>query len=74
MLIYAIASASQGLHLSWSQLFIVSMTAFHGEDAFLPAQFTLNSPQALIYAVEASVGLLIEVSLIAAFAQRFFRK
>jgi hypothetical protein len=73
MLLYAAVGTAQGSQLSWSQLFIVSMTAFHG-GAFLPNQFALDSPQALISAIEAVVGLLIEVSLIAAFAQRFFRK
>jgi hypothetical protein len=73
MLIYAVMSTAQHFHLSWGQLFIVSMTAFHG-GAFLPNQFTLDSPLAFISAIEAFVGLLIEVSLITAFAQRFFRK
>jgi uncharacterized protein YjbI with pentapeptide repeats len=73
MLIYAVMGTAQHFHLSWSQLFIVSMTAFHG-GAFLPNQFTLESPLAFISAIEAFVGLLIEVSLITAFAQRFFRK
>jgi uncharacterized protein YjbI with pentapeptide repeats len=73
MLLYAVAGTAQASHLSWSQLFIVSMTAFHG-GAFLPNQFAMDSPQAPISAIEAFVGLLIEVSLIAAFAQRFFRK
>jgi uncharacterized protein YjbI with pentapeptide repeats len=73
MLIYAVMATAQHFHLSWSQLFIVSMTAFHG-GAFLPNQFSLDSPLSFVSAIEAFVGLLIEVSLIAAFAQRFFRK
>jgi uncharacterized BrkB/YihY/UPF0761 family membrane protein len=73
MLLYAVVGTTPGSHLSWGQLFIASVMAFHG-NAFLPNQFALDSPQALVGAIEAFVGLIIEVSLIAALAQRFFRK
>jgi hypothetical protein len=72
-LLYAAIGIAQESSLSWGQLFIVSMIAFHGS-AFLPNSFTLDSPQALVSGIEAFVGLIVEVSLIAALAQRFFRK
>ncbi|MGZ3611850.1 MAG: pentapeptide repeat-containing protein, partial [Ktedonobacteraceae bacterium] len=73
MLLYTVIGTAQSSHLPWSQLFIVSITAFHG-GAFSFNQFAPDSPQAFVSAIETFVGFLVEVSLIAAFAQRFFRK
>jgi hypothetical protein len=49
----------------------VSLTAFHGR-GFFAQQFSPGDPQAIIAAVEAVVGLLIEISFIATFTQRYF--
>jgi hypothetical protein len=73
MLTYYTLDMAFGPHLSWSELFTESMRAFHG-GVFLPNQFDPSSPQAFASAIEAFVGLLVEVSLIAAFARSFFRK
>jgi uncharacterized protein YjbI with pentapeptide repeats len=50
---------------------IFSVTAFHGR-GFFPGPFTLGDPVTAIAALEAVVGLFIEISFIATFTQRFF--
>jgi uncharacterized protein YjbI with pentapeptide repeats len=59
--------------LNWQESIVVSMTAFHGR-GFLTTSFQAGDPQALASAIEAFVGLIIEVSFIATFTQRFFGK
>jgi hypothetical protein len=59
-----------GPHLAWYEAVVVSLTAFHGR-GFFAQQFSPGDPQALVAAVEAVVGLVVEVSLIATFTQRF---
>ena len=53
--------------------FVYSLTSFHGR-GFFPDQFHPGDPQALAAAIEALVGLLIEITLIATLTQRFFGK
>ena len=60
-------------HLAWYEALVVSLTAFHGR-GFFAQQFQPGDPQAIIAALEAVVGLLIEISFIATFTQRFFGK
>jgi|SRR6266487_4942898 len=62
-----------GPHLAWYEAIVVSMTAFHGR-GFFPNQFNPGDPQALAAAIEAFVGLLIEVTFIATLTQRLFGK
>lgn len=62
-----------GAHLAWNEAIVISMTAFHGR-GFFPEQFHPGDPQALIAAIEAFVGLLVEVTLIATLTQRLFGK
>jgi hypothetical protein len=62
-----------GTHLAWNESIVISMTAFHGR-GFFPEQFHPGDPQALAAAIEAFVGLLIEITLIATLTQRFFGK
>jgi uncharacterized protein YjbI with pentapeptide repeats len=62
-----------GTNLAWNEAIVISMTAFHGR-GFFPEQFHPGDPQALIAAIEAFVGLLIEVTFIATLTQRFFGK
>lgn len=59
-----------GPHLAWNESLIISLTAFHGR-GFFPEQFRPGDPQSAIAAVEAVIGLLIEISFIATFTQRF---
>jgi uncharacterized protein YjbI with pentapeptide repeats len=58
-------------HLSPKEAVIFSVTSFHGR-GFLPGPFSLNSPVTALAAVEAVVGLFIEISFIATFTQRCF--
>ncbi len=62
-----------GTHLAWNEAIVISMTAFHGR-GFFPEQFHPGDPQALVAAIEAFVGLLIEVTFIATLTQRLFGK
>jgi uncharacterized protein YjbI with pentapeptide repeats len=58
-------------HLKWYESIVVSLTAFHGR-GFLSDQFKPGDPQSIIAAIEAAVGLVIEIIFIATFTQRFF--
>lgn len=52
---------------------IFSITSFHGR-GFFPGGLTLDAPTTILAASEAIIGLIIEVSFIATFTQRFFGK
>ena len=58
-------------HLSPREALIFSVTAFHGR-GFFPGPFALSNPVTALAALEAVVGLFIEISFIATFTQRFF--
>jgi len=58
-------------HLSSLEALIFSVTAFHGR-GFFPGPFALSNPVTALAALEAVVGLFIEISFIATFTQRFF--
>jgi len=58
-------------HLSWYEAFVVSITAFHGRGFFV-GTFSPGDPQALVAAIEAFLGLLIEVIFIATLTRRLF--
>ncbi len=60
-------------HLSWYEAFIVSITAFHGRGLFV-GTFSPADPQAGVAALEAFLGLLIEVTFIATLTQRLFSR
>jgi uncharacterized protein YjbI with pentapeptide repeats len=60
-------------HVDFSEALILSISSFHGR-GFLPQTITLGDPYARIAVVEAVFGLVIEVSFIATFTQRFFAK
>jgi hypothetical protein len=57
--------------MTWHDAFVVSFTAFHGRGFFV-GTFKPSDPQAGLAAGEAVLGLLIEISFIATFTQRFF--
>lgn len=69
MLIYHLL----GHQLAWNEAFVVSMTAFHGR-GFFPGTFSPGDPLAFASALEALVGLVIEVTFIATLTQRLFGK
>ena len=58
-------------HLSTREALIFSVTSFHGR-GFLPGPFSLSNPVTALAALEAVIGLFIEISFIATFTQRFF--
>jgi hypothetical protein len=70
---YFALGGANGHTLSWNEAIVISMTAFHGrgffQTAFQPGDF-----QAAVAAIEALLGLLIEIVLIATFTQRFFAR
>lgn len=57
-------------HLSWDEALVLSVSSFHGR-GFFPQGVTLGDSFARLAMVEAVLGLLIEVSFIATFTQRF---
>lgn len=70
---YFALGGANGKPLSWNEAIVVSMTAFHGR-GFFAAVFQPGDLQAAVAAVEAFVGLLIEIVFIATFTQRFFAR
>jgi uncharacterized protein YjbI with pentapeptide repeats len=72
-LLYLINSQFAAPHLSWNEAIVLSMSSFHGRGFFNP-NIALGDTYAQISVVEAFIGLIIEVSFIATFTQRFFGK
>lgn len=70
---YYALGQNDSAHLSIIEALVLSVTSFHGR-GFFPGGIALDDPQTILAAFEAFVGLLIEVSLISAFTQRFFGK
>ena len=65
-----------GLSLIPPDAFVFSIMSFHGRGFFpsLSSETNLHNPLVMLAAAEAIVGLLIEISFIATFTQRFFGK
>jgi uncharacterized protein YjbI with pentapeptide repeats len=61
------------VHLQGYEAVVVSMTSFHGRGFFQPIQ-TPGDKVAILAAIEAFFGLLLEIVLIATFTQRFFAR
>jgi hypothetical protein len=64
---------TQSYPLTYYEALILSISSFHGRGFFQPVQ-NLGDPIAVLAAAEAVIGLLIEISFIATFTQRFFGK
>jgi uncharacterized protein YjbI with pentapeptide repeats len=62
-------------HIALSPLsaFVFSMTSFHGR-GFFPGGIPLDDPLTVLAAFEAFFGLIVELSFIATFTQRYFAK
>lgn len=73
MVLYLINSHVVGPPLTWDEALVLSVTCFHGRGFLLP-NVALGATYAWLAAVEAVVGLLIEVSFIATSTKRFFSK
>jgi len=65
------AQSSDIPQLPWNEALILSVSAFHGRGFFQPVK-SLGDPVAGLAALEAVLGLIIEISFIATFTQRFF--
>ncbi len=70
---YFIIGYTVGPVLSPLGSFVFSMTSFHGR-GFFPGGITLDDPLTVLAALEAFIGLLIEVTFIATLTQRLFGK
>jgi len=66
-------NAHGATHLRWDEALVLSVSSFHGRGFFLQ-NVTLGDAFARLAAVEAVLGLLIEVIFIATFTQRFLGK
>lgn len=64
---------AQPYPLNWYEALILSISSFHGRGFFQPVQ-NLGDPVATLASAEAIVGLVIEISFIATFTQRYFGK
>lgn len=62
---------TQTYPLAWYEALVLSVSSFHGRGFFQQVQ-SLGDPVAILAAIEAVFGLLIEISFIATFTQRFF--
>ena len=70
---YFALGPGSGVDLSPLGALVFSVTSFHGR-GFFPGGIPLDAPLTAVAAGEALVGLLIEISFIATFTQRFFGK
>jgi uncharacterized protein YjbI with pentapeptide repeats len=59
--------------LSLDGALIFSITSFHGR-GFFPSGFSYNDPVTIVAALEAFIGLILEISFIATFTRRFFSR
>lgn len=70
--IYTYIGGALGPHLTLLQYLIFSVVSFHGRGFFPgPHGIHLDNPITLLAAVEAVVGLFIELTFIASFTRRF---
>jgi uncharacterized protein YjbI with pentapeptide repeats len=70
---YYLLGQQIGPRLSPDGALVFSITSFHGR-GFFPGGVDIESPVTKLAAAEALVGLVIEISFIATFTQRFFGK
>jgi hypothetical protein len=68
---YHFAQVSDIQALQPNEALILTISSFHGRGFFQPIK-SLGDPVATLAAAEAIIGLLIEISFIATFTQRFF--
>jgi hypothetical protein len=73
-LAYVVVGDSVTPALSPLDALVFSVTSFHGR-GFSPGEtLTLHNPLSILAAAEAMLGLLIEITFIATFTQRFFAR
>jgi hypothetical protein len=61
-------------HITPVEAFVLSLTSFHERGFFPGNNISLSDPRVVLAAIEAVVGLIVEISFIATFTQRFFGK
>ncbi|MGO8947573.1 MAG: pentapeptide repeat-containing protein [Ktedonobacterales bacterium] len=71
--IYYLLGQSAVPHLSAINAIALSFNAFHGR-GFLPSTIIPGDSTTIVAVVEGAAGLVIEISLIATFTQRFFAR
>ncbi len=71
---YYFIGPGQGINLTPLEALVFSLTSFHGRGFSAGSNIGLASPITLLAAIEAFVGLLVELTLIATFTQRLFHK
>lgn len=72
--VYYFLGHTVGPMLSPLGAFVFSMTSFHGRGFFPGNNISLDNPLTVLAALEALVGLIIEVTFIATLTQRFFNR
>ena len=70
---YFLLGPTQGHVFQWDGALVFSVTSFHGR-GFFPENLSFESWVTRLAALEAVIGLVIEVSFIATFTQRFFAR
>lgn len=70
---YLINAQFAAPHLTWDEALVLSVSAFHGR-GFFTSGISLGDTLARLAAGEAIIGLLIEITFIATFTQRFFAR
>lgn len=70
-IVYFLLGRDAGTPLSWVGAVALSITSFHGR-GFFPGTVTPGDPVTVAAAIEAIAGLIIELSFIATFTQRYF--
>jgi uncharacterized protein YjbI with pentapeptide repeats len=72
--VYYLAGPAAHLSLSPLEALVFSITSFHGRGFSPGANVALSNPLTVLAAVEAILGLLVEITFIATFTQRFFAR
>ena len=73
-LTYFLMGPKAGVSLSPLELVVFSMTSFHGRGFFPGGDIRLSNPIVVLAAIEAFVGLVVEVTFIATLSHRLFKK
>ena len=68
--LYLLNAHSAAVHLTWDEALVLSVSSFHGRGFFLQ-NIALGDSFVRLAAAEAVLGLVIEISFIATFTQRF---
>jgi hypothetical protein len=69
----ALAPLHPPQHLQGYEAIALSMSSFHGRGFYWPTQ-SPGDKVAILGAIEATIGLFIEITFIATFTQRFFAR